>query len=92
MPILGESFDVIRLPPPHQRLAEVDFELIPHEDIVYDDIDESDMSDEEDEVHTHDDTAGQQDREEGDEDDMEEVGLDPQPEGPTRNIDEDYDE
>ncbi|WVQ93744.1 hypothetical protein IAU59_000821 [Kwoniella sp. CBS 9459] len=33
LPILPESFDIVRLPPAHQRLGEVNFSIVPEDDI-----------------------------------------------------------
>jgi transcription initiation factor TFIID subunit 9B len=62
LPTLPESFDLIRLPPPHQRLAEVNFDLLPDQSLSYDDIrrngggdddeDESESSEEDEEEGT----------------------------------------
>lgn len=60
LPPLPESFDLIRLPPPHQRLAEVNFDLLPDQSLSYDDIrrngqeddDESESSEDEEEEGT----------------------------------------
>lgn len=75
---------MIRLPPPHQRLAEVDFNLIPDPDLVFDDgqeseSDEEEQDDEEAEAEPEDDA-------EGEDEEMEEVGVPVE-----RPIDEDYD-
>ena len=60
---LPESFDIIRLPPPHQRITDVNFDLLPDQSLDFDSIrkreeyddDESESSeDDEDEVHTDD--------------------------------------
>lgn len=103
LPALPESFDVIRLPPPHQRLAEVNFDLLPDQSLDFDSIrrrgdgddeDESETSEEEDEVHTDDGAAGAngdavEDDAEGEDEDMEEVGVEPVRQD--REMDEDYD-
>ena len=62
LPALPESFDIIRLPPPHQRITDVNFDLLPDQSLDFDSIrrreddeDESESSeDDEDEVHTDD--------------------------------------
>ncbi|WWC58208.1 uncharacterized protein I303_100744 [Kwoniella dejecticola CBS 10117] len=35
LPILPESFDLIKLPPAHQRLGEINFDIIPEANYVY---------------------------------------------------------
>lgn len=65
---------------------------MPHEDVIYDESDDSEVSDEEDDNETTEDAAGQLVAKEGEDDDMEEVGLDQQPTGTARNLDEDYDD
>lgn len=93
MPTLSETFDVIRLPPAHQRLAEVDFDLLPGQNLVEEDSEDSDNSEDEDEVHTDEDEAMKgDDHIDPDEDDLEEVGIEPQAAPQAREIDEDYDE
>jgi transcription initiation factor TFIID subunit 9B len=106
LPTLPESFDVIRLPPPHQRLAEVNFDLLPDQSISYDDIrrngngddedDESESSEEEEEEEgTVDGEAANgdiaEDDAEGEDDDMEEVAMEPAAPRQDREMDEDYD-
>ncbi|OCF36202.1 transcription initiation factor TFIID subunit 9B [Kwoniella heveanensis BCC8398] len=36
LPILPESFDIVRLPPAHQRLGEVNFSIVPEDDLDLD--------------------------------------------------------
>lgn len=107
LPALPESFDVVRLPPPHQRLAEVNFDLLPDQSLDFDSIrrrgegdeddSESSEDDDEDEVHTDDGRAGAngdvaEDDAEGEDEDMEEVGVEPAaPARQDREMDEDYD-
>lgn len=106
LPTLPESFDVIRLPPPHQRLAEVNFDLLPDQSLSYDDIrrnghgdeeeDESESSEEEEEEGTGDgDGEGAngavEDDAEGEDEDMEEVAMEPAAPRRDADMDEDYD-
>lgn len=104
LPTLPESFDVIRLPPPHQRLAEVNFDLLPDQSLSYDDIrrngdeddDESESSEEEEEEGTVDGDAegangAAEDDAEGEDDDMEEVAVEPAAPRRDAEMDEDYD-
>lgn len=104
LPTLPESFDVIRLPPPHQRLAEVNFDLLPDQSLSYDDIrrngdeddDESESSEEEEEEGTVDGDAegangAAEDDAEGEDDDMEEVAVEPAAPRRDADMDEDYD-
>jgi transcription initiation factor TFIID subunit 9B len=104
LPILPESFDVIRLPPPHQRLAEVNFDLLPDQSLRYDDIrrsgggdddEESESSEEEEDEVLTDDGGGAngdaaEDDADGEDEDMEEVGVEA-PIRQDREMDEDYD-
>jgi len=104
LPTLPESFDIIRLPPPHQRLAEVNFDLLPDQSLSYDDIrrngygdedDDSDSSEDEDEEEGTVDEEGAngevEDDAEGEDEDMEEVGMEPVAPRQDREMDEDYD-
>ncbi|ORX34761.1 transcription initiation factor IID, 31kD subunit-domain-containing protein [Kockovaella imperatae] len=104
LPILPETFDVLRLPPPHQRLGEVDFNIVPNEELTLEsedegDDDSSDSEDqEEDAVKTEDGVNGERasanpeaDPDDGD-DDMEEVGVSDQAPAQSRQVEEDYDE
>jgi transcription initiation factor TFIID subunit 9B len=107
LPTLPESFDIIRLPPPHQRLAEVNFDLLPDQSLLYDDIrrngddeeDESESSEEEEEEGTVDgDGEGMngdgavEDDAEGEDEEMEEVAIEPvAPPRRDTEMDEDYD-
>lgn len=105
LPPLPESFDIIRLPPPHQRLAEVNFDLLPDQSLSYDairrngdeDDDESESSEEEEEEGTIDgDGEGVngdavEDDAEGEDEDMEEVAMEPAPTRRDTEMDEDYD-
>lgn len=94
LPPLPESFEVVRLPPPSQRLTEVTFDLVPTAaaGLLTDDEmrSESDSDSESD-----DDADGELEKEDADgeeDDDMEEVV--PQqaaPEQQEREVDEDYD-
>ncbi|WWC85884.1 uncharacterized protein L201_000751 [Kwoniella dendrophila CBS 6074] len=93
LPILPESFDLIRLPPIHQRLGQVNFDIIPEQNLhLSDDEDEDDegeeVSSEEEGEDDHDDHQNQpnghhnQDgtyEDDIEDEDMEEVGLDDQP-------------
>ncbi|WVO18388.1 hypothetical protein L204_106104 [Cryptococcus depauperatus] len=75
LPILPESFDVIRLPPPHQRLTEVNFDIVPDSDLVLTDEGESeDESEEEIDLEEDDEEQINEDAE-GEDEDMEEVGM-----------------
>jgi transcription initiation factor TFIID subunit 9B len=101
LPVLPESFEVVRLPPPHQRLAEVNFDLVPDSGIVLaeEDEDSEESEDEEDEEEDEDEPKSDgeegakingQDDADGEDEEMEEVGLEPQRQ--ERQVDEDYDE
>ena len=84
----------MRLPPPHQRLAEVNFDIIPDTSIPLDAIpdDDGDSSEESDvdDVDVNGDTGEQDAVSEADEDEeMEEVGAAPRIDRP---VDEDYDD
>jgi transcription initiation factor TFIID subunit 9B len=94
---------VIRLPPAHQRLAEVNFDLLPDQSLRFDDIrrngfgdegDESDSSEEEEEEVMTDEGGANGDAAEddadGEDEEMEEVGVEPPP-MVERDMDEDYD-
>ena len=105
LPPLPESFDIIRLPPPHQRLAEVNFDLLPDQSLSYDTIrrngdeddDESESSEEEEEEGTIDGDGERvngdavEDDAEGEDEDMEEVAMEPAPTRRDTEMDEDYD-
>ncbi|WVW81886.1 hypothetical protein I302_103885 [Kwoniella bestiolae CBS 10118] len=90
LPILPESFDLIKLPPPHQRLGEVNFDLIPEPDANLteneDDEDEDASGSEEEEGEqrseegekVNGDVDGDEDGEGDEDEDMEEVGLEDQ--------------
>ncbi|RSH81498.1 Transcription initiation factor TFIID subunit 9 [Saitozyma podzolica] len=101
LPVLPESFEVVRLPPPHQRLAEVNFDLVADSGIVLaeEDEDSEESEDEEDEEEDEDEPKSDgeegskingQDDADGEDEEMEEVGLEPQRQ--ERQVDEDYDE
>jgi transcription initiation factor TFIID subunit 9B len=60
---MPDTFEVIRLPPPHQRLAEVNFDIVPDTTVVFDEDSEE--------------VIAEQDEEEEDED-MEEVAPEPE--------------
>ena len=102
LPILPETFDVLRLPPPHQRLGEVDFNIVPDTEIVLEsggeDSEDDTSESEQEEVATRSDDGHQRNGPNGavgadDEDeDMEEVGMAGHDPGPGRELDEDYDE
>ncbi|WVR03542.1 hypothetical protein IAU60_000534 [Kwoniella sp. DSM 27419] len=106
LPILPESFDLVRLPPPHQRLAEVNFDIVPETDLPVSEDEEGDSSDEEEEDMDEDDKHdrgmngdgeegedGDDAEGEGEDEDMEEVGVDePQAVRQEREVDEDYDD
>lgn len=89
---------MVRLPPPHQRLAQIDFNLIPDSQLVFaeeGEEEDSDSADDEDDDNAQEDGAkaepGQEeDDAEGEDEDMEEVGVG-QPEAAGREVDEDYD-
>lgn len=92
LPILSETFDILRLPPPHQRIAEVNFNIVPDRDLVLSEEEEDDDSDEEEDEEEEDAkseeaTIGRPAEEaEGSDEEMEEVGI-----GAERVVDEDYD-
>ncbi len=96
MPILSETFDLIRLPPPHQRLGEVNFNIVPDANLTYESEEDAERSSdsEDDDIQTDDGdenvAAGEEDGEAEDED-MEEVGMDTGPRQ-DRQVDEDYDD
>ncbi|OCF59564.1 transcription initiation factor TFIID subunit 9B [Kwoniella mangroviensis CBS 10435] len=90
LPILPESFDLIKLPPAHQRLGEVNFDIVPEPDLNLTENEEEeedeDASGSEEEDQDQDQDQDQRSdggdkpngvaEEDGDEDeDMEEVGL-----------------
>lgn len=93
---------MIRLPPPHQRLTEPNFTIVPDAELVLTD-EEGDEEDDEDEsgedeieegaatqANGHDDADV-----DGEDEDMEEVGVETgsgAPVAPERQLDEDYDE
>ncbi|WVQ76223.1 hypothetical protein IAR50_005888 [Cryptococcus sp. DSM 104548] len=97
LPILPETFDLIRLPPPHQRLAEVNFDIVPDVEVAYMDEEEDDESEEEREWEEQNGEEPKEDDGEGDEEEMEEVGIEgptaAEPPAPARqvDVDEDYD-
>jgi transcription initiation factor TFIID subunit 9B len=103
---LPESFEVIRLPPAHQRLTEVNFDLVPDVELPY--TDDEDDSESDIEAEEQDDARSGDERRKGDgegelvgedeadadgeDDDMEEVGVEPeQPVALREAMDEDYD-
>ncbi|ODO02101.1 transcription initiation factor TFIID subunit 9B [Cryptococcus wingfieldii CBS 7118] len=96
LPILPETFDLIRLPPPHQRLAEVNFDIVPDVEVAYME-EEDDESDEEREWDEQNGEEAKAEEDDGDEEEMEEVGVEGpslmEPTAPTRqvDVDEDYD-
>ena len=94
LPTLPETFDVLRLPPPHQRLSEVNFDIVPEAGLeITEDSDEEEEEDDEDDESEEDQVRSEEEDQviraeggEGDEDeDMEQV------QGATRIVDEDYD-
>ena len=99
---MPETFDVLRLPPPHQRLGEVDFNIVPDMEIVLEsggeDSEDDSSESEEEEVATRSHDGHERNGPNGavgadDEDeDMEEVGMTEHDPGPGREVDEDYDE
>ena len=103
LPMLPETFDVLRLPPPHQRLGEVDFNIVPDTELVLESEDDgaeesSDSDDGEDEARSEDGATGPRengdahgDADDGDEE-MEEVGVSGHDPGNARQVDEDYDD
>jgi transcription initiation factor TFIID subunit 9B len=106
LPTLPETFDVLRLPPPHQRLGEVNFDIVPDSGLVLEeegDEDEeegeSESEEEVDEVRTEDGDingfrGGEGDGDaEGEDEDMDEVGIAAEPGAvrQEREVDEDYD-
>ncbi len=99
LPTLPEIFDVLRLPPPHQRLGEVNFDIVPDSGLVLeeegvDEEEESESDEEVDEVRTEDGDvgrAGTVEDAEGEDEDMEEVGIQAAAVRQEREMDEDYD-
>jgi transcription initiation factor TFIID subunit 9B len=103
LPVLPESFEVVRLPPPHQRLTEVNFDIVPDPQLVLAENDEEEESSEDEEVPDEEQPNGVEDDADDEDEDMEEVGVDsgigtpqqqqPQPQPPPqqREVDEDYD-
>ncbi|AAW46272.2 hypothetical protein CNBK2490 [Cryptococcus deneoformans B-3501A] len=113
LPALPETFDLVRLPPAHQRLAEVNFDIVPDAELVLTEDEREDGEDSEDEEE--DDDGGEDGDEDGkpngeadgevdgdgEDEDMEEVGVDGLPSAgvapeaaPVRqavDVDEDYD-
>ncbi|OWZ64657.1 hypothetical protein AYX14_03800 [Cryptococcus neoformans] len=84
LPALPETFDLVRLPPAHQRLAEVNFDIVPDAELVLTEDEREDEDDSEDEEHDGDED-GEEDRKpngevdgdgDGEDEDMEEVGVD----------------
>ena len=99
LPILPETFDLLRLPPPHQRLGAVNFNIVPDSELVLSE-DEGDVSSdsEEDVEETRTDDgdvirerAGDAPYGEGEDEEMEEVGVDAAAVRQDREVDEDYD-
>ncbi|KAE8543196.1 hypothetical protein D1P53_000684 [Cryptococcus gattii VGV] len=108
LPALPETFDLVRLPPAHQRLAEVNFDIIPDVELVLTEDEQEDEGDSEDDEHDDGDEDRRPDGEaggdmdgDGEDEDMEEVGVDGLPSAgaapeaaPVRqavDVDEDYD-
>lgn len=104
MPILPETFDVLRLPPPHERLGEVNFDIVPDSQLILEEEeddeedegdDESDSEEEQDETRTENgDRVGSRGLDgdaEGEDEDMEEVGIEAEAVRQERVVDEDYD-
>ncbi|ORY34202.1 transcription initiation factor IID, 31kD subunit-domain-containing protein [Naematelia encephala] len=101
LPILPETFDILRLPPPHHRLAEVNFDIVPEAGLVLDDPngggasgseddDEDDDEEDDDEARTEDGdrvNGAISDDAAGSDDEMEAVPI----AAPVR-IEEDYDD
>lgn len=84
LPALPETFDLVRLPPAHQRLAEVNFDIVPDAELVLTEDEREDEDDSENEEHDGDED-GEEDRKpngevdgdgDGEDEDMEEVGVD----------------
>lgn len=85
LPLLPESFEVVRLPPAHQRLAEVNFDIVPDSQLVLgendeDDDDDSSQDGEEDAEgggggQANGGEGGDDDGDEDEDEDMEEVGV-----------------
>lgn len=96
LPPLPESFELVRLPPPSQRLTEVTFDLVPtdaamvlSDDGMRSDSESESDSDADGDVEDDDEAAPTQDAE-GEDDEMEEVV--PTAAAPVeRDVDEDYD-
>ncbi|KAI9635821.1 transcription initiation factor IID, 31kD subunit-domain-containing protein [Dioszegia hungarica] len=106
LPVLPESFEVVRLPPAHQRLAEVNFDIVPDPQLVLapeEEEEEDESSDEEEDAVDGEGARanggkGDEDAEEDEDEDMEEVGVDEgtaaapaPPPAQEREMDEDYD-
>lgn len=91
LPPLPESFEVVRLPPPSQRLTEVTFDLVPEtaalsdDDLRSDSESESDDDADGDEEEPQGDADGEEEAD-GEDEEMEEVVAEPE-----REVDEDYD-
>lgn len=95
LPILPETFELLRLPPPHQRLGEVNFQIEPHAELSYDSDGEEDISSESDDEEADsevDRENGAEEEAEAEDEDMEEVGVQTTSARQERQVDEDYDE
>ncbi|KGB77332.1 transcription initiation factor TFIID subunit 9B [Cryptococcus deuterogattii 99/473] len=108
LPALPETFDLVRLPPAHQRLAEVNFDIVPDAELVLTEDEREDEGDSEEDEHDDGDEDRKPDGEaggdvdgDGEDEDMEEVGVDGLPSAGTApeaapvrqavDVDEDYD-
>lgn len=97
LPILQETFEVVRLPPAHQRLGEVNFNIVPDAGLTYESEEDDDNSSEsdEDEAQTDDGedggAAARAEDADGEDEDMEEVDVQ-EPAVAQRTMDEDYDD
>ncbi|KAK1926080.1 transcription initiation factor IID, 31kD subunit-domain-containing protein [Papiliotrema laurentii] len=99
LPILPETFDLLRLPPPHQRLGEVNFNIVPDAELTFESEEDEDLTSEsdEDEARTEDGAdafKGEEGEAEGEpeDEDMEEVDVDEPVVRQERQVDEDYDD
>lgn len=77
----------MRLPPPHQRLGEVNFQIVPDAELTFES--EGEHSSESEEAPSEDERVDAE--AEAEDEDMEEVGVD-EPLRQERKVDEDYDE
>ncbi|WWC66781.1 uncharacterized protein I206_100686 [Kwoniella pini CBS 10737] len=94
LPILPESFDLIKLPPIHQRLGEVNFNIIPELNLKFSSENEEEEEEENDEnqIENEDESSEEEEEEEDDELENEQIEENGNEINGNNNLNEDEDE